>query len=346
VHDLPAALRSALAAAASQYPPPVVASTTARLIDRYQQGDPAAAEPILRSTTDAVAYATYRMPATYAAVRSALAELHSVAPDFAPRVHLDLGGGTGAAVWAVADVWPDRLAHTVWEHVDMVAQLGRRLAASATTTLRYTDWHHRDITEPTPLPNADLVTVSYLLGELEPPARAQLVITLGRHGGVVVIVEPGTVAGHQRILQARDALLAAGRRILAPCPHPRQCPMARAGDWCHFAARVHRSVEHRKAKSATKGHEDEKFAYLVVTPTPHAAAAARIVRHPQVRKGLVGLQLCTAAGEVSTELVSKRRGDTYRAARRASWGDAWPPPDAVPRADLDAITPGAAADSH
>jgi ribosomal protein RSM22 (predicted rRNA methylase) len=139
----------------------------------------------------------------------------------------------------------------------------------------------------------------------------------------MAVVEPGTPAGYSRVLAAREALLAAGFRVVAPCPHQAPCPL-REPDWCHFAVRINRSSLHRRVKGAQLGYEDEKFAYVVgirdQLPQP---PPARVLRHPVTRKGLVALRLCTREGTVAPETVSKRQGDRYRAARDLVWGDPW-----------------------
>jgi ribosomal protein RSM22 (predicted rRNA methylase) len=55
---------------------------------------------------------------------------------------------------------------------------------------------------------------------------------------------------------------------------------------------------------------------------------ARIVRRPQQRKGHVILELCLADGTSRRELVSKSKGAAYRRARKATWGDPFPSPEA------------------
>jgi ribosomal protein RSM22 (predicted rRNA methylase) len=138
------------------------------------------------------------------------------------------------------------------------------------------------------------------------------------------VIEPGTPDGYQRIMAARDVLVGMGLRVVAPCPHSDACPLLGTRDWCHFASRIHRSPLHRRLKSADLQHEDEKFAYVVATRTPvEPLRKSRILRHPQIRKGLVMMQLCQLDGTTAQTLVSKRQGDTYRAARHADWGDSW-----------------------
>lgn len=325
MHDLPPELRTALAAAVAQHSSPDVTATTARLVQAYQQGSPADA-PLLVSDLDAVAYATYRMPATWAAVRAALGEAARLAPELAPATQLDVGGGTGSAVWAAAAVWPSLAAHTVLEQAPAVLRLGSELAATAQGSVRTTAWTPHDLTSGSPLPPAELVTASYVLGELAPAARSGFVDRLvAAASEVLVLVEPGSVAGHERVLAARDQVLAAGLHVLAPCPHGEACPMVGTKDWCHFAERLERSVQHRRAKGATLGFEDEKYAYLVAVRSPVHPAAGRVVRHPRTRKGVVELELCTREPGQRTEIVSKRQGSMYKAARGAVWGDAWPP---------------------
>ena len=139
--------------------------------------------------------------------------------------------------------------------------------------------------------------------------------------GALAIVEPGTPDGYRRILAARARLLELGGFTVAPCPHDLACPLLE-GDWCHFAVRLPRSAEHRSAKAASAGFEDEKFAYVVVAREEPARAPARILRHPQVRGGHVRLELCAADG-LRSIVVSKRDREAFREARKASWGDAY-----------------------
>src|SRR3954468_16184738 len=108
----------------SSAPPPTLPRSAARLSTRYRQGD-AATSPILSCEADVAAYAGYRMPATYAAVHAVLAEAASRAPGFEPRTQIDVGGGTGAAVWAAAAVWPSLTKCTVLEQVAGAIGLGK-----------------------------------------------------------------------------------------------------------------------------------------------------------------------------------------------------------------------------
>ncbi len=61
----------------------------------------------------------------------------------------------------------------------------------------------------TPLPKYDLVVAAYVLGELrDDKARQRLLEDLwGRTGEVLVLIEPGTPVGTERILAARQQVV-------------------------------------------------------------------------------------------------------------------------------------------
>nr|WP_030746490.1 small ribosomal subunit Rsm22 family protein [Streptomyces sp. NRRL F-5135] len=357
-------LRTALAELLDGLEPGRAGQAVERLIANYRGTTPTDA-PVLRDRSDVVAYAAYRMPATFEAVRAALAGLAAAAPDWAPASHVDVGGGTGAAVWAADATWGDRggdgrgdgadtgtRTTTVLDWAEPALAVGRELAAaSAAPALTAAAWRQARIGTALTLPDCDLVTVSYVLKELTGPDRAALVTEAARAARAVVVVEPGTPDGHLRIIEARERLVAAGLSVAAPCPHSGACPIAPGTDWCHFAARVSRSSLHRQVKGGSLPYEDEKFAYVAAVRFDARPAPARVTRKPQIRKGQVLLDLCTTGGSdgdgggngggntggngdsgsgdgLTRETVTKRHGALYRAARDTAWGDAWPPPDA------------------
>ncbi|MEU3951974.1 small ribosomal subunit Rsm22 family protein [Streptomyces achromogenes] len=320
-------LRTALAELLDGLPPKEVAAAVDRLIANYR-GDTPTHAPILRDRADVAAYAAYRMPATFEAVRSALAALADALPGWTPAGHTDVGGGTGAATWAVQTTWPGERDVTVLDWAEPALAVGRRLAA-AHPALKDARWQRARIGADLTLDDTDLVTVSYVLNELAEPARAALVDAAARAARTVVIVEAGTPAGYARVIEARDRLIRAGFRIAAPCPHSAACPIAPGTDWCHFSARVGRSSLHRQVKGGSLAYEDEKFSYVAATRLPAEPAPARVVRRPQIRKGQVLLDLCETDERLSRRTVTKRHGDLYKAARDADWGDAWPPYDSA-----------------
>ncbi|MCL7377116.1 small ribosomal subunit Rsm22 family protein [Streptomyces sp. 35G-GA-8] len=325
------ALRAALAGLLDGLPPKQAAQAVDRLIANYRGTTPTDA-PVLRDRSDVAAYAAYRMPATFEAVRAALDALADAAPGWAPGSHLDVGGGTGSGVWAADAVWAepgDARTTTVLDWAEPALALGRELAAAtASPALRAAEWRRARIDAALKLPESDLVTISYVLNELTERDRTALVAEAARAGQAVVIVEPGTPDGYLRIIEARDQLIAAGHRIAAPCPHDGACPIERGTDWCHFAARVSRSSLHRQVKGGSLPYEDEKFSYVAAARFDTHPARARVTRKPQIRKGQVLLDLCTRDDGLRRDTVTKRHGTAYRAARDTAWGDTWPPHEA------------------
>ncbi|MEU6139100.1 small ribosomal subunit Rsm22 family protein [Streptomyces sp. NPDC047081] len=316
-------LRSTLAGLLDGLPPKQAASAVERLIASYRGATPTDA-PILRDRADVLAYAAYRMPATFEAVRSALDAFADAVPGWTPGSHTDVGGGTGAATWAVTDTWSGERGVTVLDWAEPALALGRELAA-ANPALDGARWQRSRIGAALTIESTDLVTVSYVLNELTEPDRAALVDAAAAAAQSVVIVEAGTPAGYARVIEARDRLVSAGFRVAAPCPHSAACPIVPGEDWCHFSVRVSRSSLHRQVKGGSLPYEDEKFSYVAATRLPVTPAPARVVRRPQIRKGQVLLDLCEADEQLRRTTVTKRHGDLYKAARDADWGDPWPP---------------------
>ncbi|MHB9862298.1 small ribosomal subunit Rsm22 family protein [Streptomyces sp. YIM S03343] len=316
-----ATLRAALDAVLDGVPPRQAAQAVDRLMAAYR-GDTPTAAPILRDRADVAAYAAYRMPATFEAVRAALGAFADAVPEWVPASHVDVGGGTGAATWAVSATWGGTRPVTVLDWAEPALALGREIAA-AHPALRDVRWQRSRIGAAIDIESTDLVTVSYVLNELTESDRTALVDAAAAAAQTVVIVEAGTPAGYARVMEARDHLIAAGLRVAAPCPHSTACPIEPGSDWCHFSARVSRSSLHRQVKGGSLAYEDEKFSYVAATRIPATPAAARVVRRPQIRKGQVLLDLCGADGRLERRTVTKRHGDLYRAARDVDWGDEW-----------------------
>jgi ribosomal protein RSM22 (predicted rRNA methylase) len=267
------------------------------------------------------AYLATRAPATYAAATDVFERIHDLRPDWSPTSMLDLGAGPGIASWAAAEAWPQISTVTLVEAEAAMVRAGRKLAEEGPNGLRTATWVVGEALSSSP--RADLVVLSYLIGELTPTALDELVRRAWeRATDTLVIIEPGTTAGYRRTLAARTAVIAAGGSTLAPCPHDAPCPLP-DDDWCHFSVRLPRSRTHRLAKDAERGFEDEKFSYAVLCRTSHRRPEARVIRHPDRRPGHVVLELCTPSG-LEERTVSRKSGAAYKLARKAAWGDALP----------------------
>ena len=304
--QLPLALRHALDAELQGTPLNELVKASASITEQYRAGRPSK----LTTSIERLAYVAARMPATSAAVHSALSQA-----DIEPRTLLDLGAGPGTVTWAAHAVFDSLESAHLVERNGALAQLGQRLGTPIPAT-----WMVADVS--TPLPTADLVVLSYALSETS--WITVLEKAWAATGMMLALVEPGTPKGFNLIREARQWLIGRGASIAAPCPHGRACPMTK-DDWCHFAARVERTSLHRRMKGAELGYEDEKFSYVLATRAAVATPEGRIIRHPRQKAGYVQLELCTTTG-LATQNVPKSAGLRHRAARKAGWGTGWPPP--------------------
>ena len=269
---------------------------------------------------DLGAYVASRLPATYAAVFDVLSELARLRPGFAPSSLLDAGAGPGTASWAVATLWPGLRQVTLLDHDPRFLDVARDLAEEGPETLRSARLLRGNLSDPSRDVPADLLVAAYALAELSLADAATSVLRLWEAcADVLVVVEPGTPAGFERIRVARTALLAKGAVPVAPCPHAGACPVA-GTDWCHFSVRLPRSRAHMHAKRASVPFEDEKFSYLVLARQGAPTGGGRITAPPLHGKAEVSLRLC-AQGGLAIRRVARRDRAAYKAARKHGWGD-------------------------
>jgi ribosomal protein RSM22 (predicted rRNA methylase) len=314
--ELPADLRGALEAKLHGLPRDEIAARAAQISRTYRDGGNSRA---IATPSDALAYALVRMPATYAAVTACLSALVEARPDFAPKSLLDVGAGPGTASWGAAETFASLQSFMLLDInaalQTLALDLGREHPRLAAMTCR------RDAGALDDVAPADLVVASYLIGEVRETERRSLAERLwAKTRDTLLVVEPGTPAGYERIIALRAHLIASGAFVAAPCPHDQACPLS-APDWCHFAQRLPRLRAHIQLKGAELPFEDEKFSYVVLTREPPPKRSARVLAPPVVGKVEVAAKLCTANG---VELAKAPRRDkaAYAKARRWRWGDA------------------------
>ena len=295
------------------------------LRNRYDAGQ---RTPRSVSPAAVAAYAVGRLPATMAATGAALGQLANAMGGWEPSSLLDLGSGVGSSAWAAVSVFPRLSRLTLVEDAPgMVAAAKAAAALSTHRAVRDASWSSGDTvwrTEP-----ADLVIAAYVLGELD--ARDDAVEAWWRATtGAILIVEPGTPAGYERILRARAQLVDAGARLVAPCPHRAPCPLRDVDGerWCHFGVRIGRSARHRVIKDGTLGSEDEKFSYVAAARFDLDVGRPRVLREPSKHGGHVRFELCAESG-IRSETVSRRDPD-YQLVRKLRWGDALERPSGDP----------------
>ncbi|KKB08469.1 hypothetical protein VE25_18280 [Devosia geojensis] len=320
--ELPEELKLALRAFTAGRSRRGLAERSGHISAQYRERVPSARH--VAADEDALAYALSRMPATYAAVSYALAEARELIGGFAPETLLDAGAGPGTASWAACEIWPELADITMLDHNQRFLSLAEALAAgSSFPALRAARAVRGELTAlPLSESRYDLVTLGYALTELPDERVVPLALDLWKQTeGVLVIVEPGRPRDYQRLMQARKALVAAGARIVAPCPHADDCPLT-GDDWCHFSVRLARSRDHQTLKNARLGYEDEKFSYIVAARPPLAGEGgwSRVIKPPAATKFSIDTELCTAT-RLAHQRVLKREGEAFKKARKLEWGD-------------------------
>ena len=285
------------------------------LSDSYRVGGSAAARAA-RTNGDVIAYLATRAPATYAAAAAVFEQIGLARPGWAPASVLDLGAGPGIAAWAATEAWPGISSVSLVDAEPEMERAGKALAADGPAALRDARWRVADAGGAGA--KADLVLVSYVIGELglrRSPGFVHHAWSLA--GDTLVIVEPGTTAGYERVLAAAGSRHGGWRlharalpRDNLPVERGRLVPLRDAAP----RSRTHRLRRAPSAASRTRS-----------SPTPSSAAAGprrepRIIRRPDLRQGHVVLDLCTTEG-LERRTVSKRDGAEYRKARKLGWGD-------------------------
>lgn len=317
--NIPEALQNAIEQEIAKYGSQAITQAREDLTERYRNRKPKA-NGFMTTDTERCAYLAARLPATYAVIRSVLLEVQARLSDCTFDSLLDLGAGPGTAMWAASELFPTLSQIDLIEQDSALVSIGKRLAAhSEHLATRHAQWQIENMENSKQFSAHDLVVLSYSVGELSPASLLPLIETSWQATQkCLVVIEPGTPIGFERIRLIRDHLIKLKGHLVAPCPHAFACPMA-GGDWCHFAERVERSSLHRRIKGGSLGHEDEKFSYIAISRTPCELPQARILRHLQKHSGHINLTLCTPDG-LKDEVVSKRTPEDYKQARKAEWG--------------------------
>jgi ribosomal protein RSM22 (predicted rRNA methylase) len=339
---LPDELRLAVERALAGAPAARWIRAAQELSERYRGPRAPGEKPLAAGEADALGYLALVLPATYAQLRGAMAATALRAPSWAPETLLDLGSGPGTALWAVAAQWPSLRRATAWEREQAFITVGRALAAaSSAPAVRGAGWQRADLARPDEAsrrgahggsgaqaaPRADLVVLGHVLNELALADAARVVATAWEAAaGVLLIVEPGTPQGFAVVRAARDALLSAGARTLAPCAHDAPCPLA--DDWCHFPQRIWRPEFQRKARGAPSQWEESKFSYAALARfAPDRPIWGRVIREPTSNKAYAEATISAREG-ILRHRAPKRDRAAYRLVQDLPWGAALDEPPA------------------
>ncbi len=285
------------------FSPEQIKKAAQALSERYRIGE----TPYLRSMEDRHAYLVTRLPATEAALSRVFQELRGAQISS----YLDIGAGPGGS-WDVAiNAFPMIQEATFVELDREFVKIGKALHAGKPIT-----WNNESAGSMNVKPH-DMVLFSYSWGEIKNLSVLSQAWEAAQK--YLVIIEPGTPRGYRAMLQARDALIEKGGAVYAPCPHSRKCPWEGSNEWCHFGVRLERSREHQWAKEGSRGFEDEKFSYVILSKDGVKPFFGRMVKDSLRRKGHTILTLCTERG-IELKTVSKKDKE-YKKINKLKWGD-------------------------
>ncbi|MBO7333169.1 MAG: methyltransferase domain-containing protein [Alphaproteobacteria bacterium] len=318
--ELPITLKNAIEQEISILSSKQITTLAERVSCRYRNKE-RSGKPLLKDINEAKVYSLFRMPATFGAVSFVLKQLSFLYPNTDIKNCLDVGAGTGAVSWAVAEMFPKTEILAV-EKEKAMRDIGKHLMTQAEFS-PFPVWQEGDILNLSDKPSADLVVCSYVLNELsEKDKKTALTNLWNNTKNFLVLIDPGTPDVFLSFKKYRDFFIEKGAFIVAPCPHTHTCPILE-NDWCHFSCRIPRTKIHRQIKGGELAYEDEKFCYLILSKNPTPEYTARILRHPQIHNGHLTVTLCQNDGGITEKTIYKKEGDIYKKARKSSWGDIW-----------------------
>ncbi|HET9137088.1 MAG TPA: small ribosomal subunit Rsm22 family protein [Candidatus Kapabacteria bacterium] len=161
---------------------------------------------------------------------------------------LDLGTGTGAAIWGILDFLETEVQHPIdldITAVDSVAQNIKDIQRFHFQYLKHCTSIKSKLTTrvhdlETPISfeeKFDLIVMMNTLNELSEEAEERLLTTfptLLSNDGVVLMIEPATRKQSRRLLSFRDAAVKNAWTIYAPCTRQSNCPaLENTDNWCH-----------------------------------------------------------------------------------------------------------------
>ncbi|XP_060589043.1 methyltransferase-like protein 17, mitochondrial [Ruditapes philippinarum] len=236
-------------------------------------------KPIEYKDYAGLVYMASRLTLNYTVLYRIFYEINKLDKDFSPHAVLNVGSGTGSAVWAANKIWADE----VYEYYNVdtstyMNDLARKLLSKDIRNPLELVMNGVNFRQSLPSPKHKenkfpLVVSAYLL--LEQPSmeeRLNLISLLwDLTDNYLVLVEHGTTAGYQLILEAREMIFKLRAEypeieghVFSPCTHEKVCPKLQL--WkspCTF------SIEYRRLNIDEEfGQGDskllERYSYVVL----------------------------------------------------------------------------------
>jgi len=297
------------------------------------------------------AYLLYFWPISYAQARQAFGEVGA-----RPRAVLDLGSGPGPIALAAYDAGAAEVLAA--DRSAAALDLARRLAESSGRTLTTRSW---DPLAGGEVPGGDqafsVIALGHTLNELwaglpdRIERRAALCRTLLgrlRKGGSLLLIEPALQVTTRELLAVRDALVATGCVVRAPCLFRGACPaLHRPEEWCH----AERSWEPPPAlaqiiDAAGLHKEALKMSYAILGtggewPAAPGERPFRVVSEQLAGKSRLRVIGCGPEGRIPLALSDSARNEGNEAFLEARRGDVLDLAGAEPAGDGPGLRIGA-----
>ncbi len=275
---------------------------------------------VVSSDKQAIGYITSRMPETSVIIDDVLNKISNLI-DLNKEVNsvLDLGSGTGSALWALENYVNKINIYAVEREPEMV-KYSQKLSKDLELKITYIQ---EDVLSKTveDLLETDLVLESFMLNEMNDQDRRQtLDLMVQKAKKYIILIEPGTPASYKKMMENRDYLLSKKLNLVLPCMHSEKCALK--DDYCNFSVRVNRTKILKQVKEGSLGYEDEKYFYLVFSKEELSKTKnAMVIRKPLYRKSCVDLKLCTNSNEIKNVTITKKDKQKYSQAKNLKQGD-------------------------
>lgn len=302
--------------------------------------------PRIYNGLGALAYATSRLPSTYAAVRNVFNRLKISRRDdgWAPMTMLDFGAGPGTAAWAARSVWSttamqvtaveisSSMADIGYEILRDVVQESANVSPGGTgremqeevgrLQIRWMPFLPREQKRMT---KYDICVASYSLHEIDSSVERHRVLNglVQSCQEYIVLIEPGTPHGFSIIEESKQYILRVSNKlgipfhVASPCPHDGPCPLAnQARSWCHFSQKHMRTDEQRIAVTSLTGNAPreayrERFSYVILKRGPRKTIGDSVMMYKseQEMRNDGGLGEITLSDRADSALASSRLKD-------------------------------------
>lgn len=284
-------------------------------------------------------YLVSRTPSEYCVLHKIFSEIRQSNPEFVPLTLFDFGSGVGSGYWVVKEVWANSLKeiYNVDSNPNM-NELALKILKITNSNFSAKDGvYFRQFLPVSSERTYDITLSSFTLLELPSfKDRMEAVAALwAKTENFLVIVEDGTNAGYQAVMEARNLIThfegmestrGAGVHVVAPCMHEFVCPR-----FSHDLTPCNFQVSYLPPKFLENKQTRMKHLYSYVVLKKGARPSEdpqwpRCVRETLVRTKQVHLRLCTPEGKLEDVLIQKAYNcsNAYQCAKVSTWGDCIP----------------------